>query len=647
MMNDGKKMEPSSSNTGFFQPLPTLANQWLDDVSLQRVSRVFLPPSILSSVSPGLRKFGEEVLDQQIFDWVTDAERNLPYLRGNGRDAFGRPLKSTGSELVTTEGWRKLQECGFRNGVIATGYDTGLGEYARVVQFLRLHLWEASCANTTCPGAMQDGAARLLQLHLTSPGLLNPLDTVQRRVFQNAFDHLTSRDPTEGWTSGQWMTERTGGSDVSLTETIATFDPCPPPDSTPLADTEEGIPLGPWSISGFKWFSSATDSQMAILLARTAPDKGVSAFYAPMRKGTRGGKGGELNGVIIQRLKNKLGTQSLPTAELELKNMRGWLIGEEGKGIQEIATVLNITRVHSAVASMGYLGRGLGIAKAYALVREVGVGRGRRARLCEHPLHMRTLANITVEYHGLMLLTFFTLSILGVDEHPQGGATEGNKGALGVPKERVGPLLRVLSSLHKAYVCETAIPLVYGCMQALGGVGYLLNSESEQMNVARLFRDACVLAIWEGTTDVLASDTLRALKKKESLEAVDWFVKHSLSGAAGKLSKEMGDGAEKVSSEWGALRTRLKTEKAETLLPEARQLVFRIAEILITSLYLIDMGSNPGREIEAMCLRYMVKRGLVGQGVSSGVETEGLEMDAAIVYGSTQTTFMKQGGSKL
>lgn len=130
---------------------------------------------------------------------------------------------------------------------------------------------------------MQDGAARLLQHQLGKADL----DPTHRTVFQNASNHLISRVPGYAWASGQWMTERAGGSDVSQTETIATYAPYPQGTDPPLANADESIPLGPWSISGFKWFSSATDSSMAILLAKTTPDKGVSAFLAPMRKHTQ------------------------------------------------------------------------------------------------------------------------------------------------------------------------------------------------------------------------------------------------------------------------------------------------------------------------------------------------------------------------
>ncbi|KAI0535041.1 acyl-CoA dehydrogenase/oxidase [Xylaria digitata] len=135
-------------------------------------------------------------------------------------------------------------------------------------------------------------------------------------------------DPAFAWTTGQWMTEGPSGSDVSGTEILATYNP----DSKPAIKASDGSELGPWRIDGFKWFSSATDANMMTLLTRTP--KGISTFLAPMRRFLLQrdvlGNDTELNGVHIQRLKNKLGTRALPTAELELKDVRGWLVGEDG-----------------------------------------------------------------------------------------------------------------------------------------------------------------------------------------------------------------------------------------------------------------------------------------------------------------------------
>jgi alkylation response protein AidB-like acyl-CoA dehydrogenase len=127
---------------------------------------------------------------------------------------------------------------------------------------------------------------------------------------------------------------------VSTTETIATYEP----GVRTNAKATNGNDLRPQTVSGFKWFSSATDANMSVFLARTS--KGISTFLAPMRRTLPEkdvmGYDTELNGVYIRRLKNKLGTRALPTAELELRGIRAWLIGEEGRGTKEVAAVLHI-----------------------------------------------------------------------------------------------------------------------------------------------------------------------------------------------------------------------------------------------------------------------------------------------------------------
>lgn len=440
------------------------------------------------------------------------------------------------------------------------------------------------------------------------------------------------------------MTERPGGSDVSQTETVASYEPHANDSQHLLADAQQAIPLGPWSISGFKWFSSATDSSMTILLARTTRSgkKGVSAFFAPMRRhnpaapsptGARSGT--ELNGVRISRLKDKMGTKSLPTAELELRGMRAWLIGEEGAGIPEIATILTITRVHSCVGALGYLGRGLAVAKAYSLVREVGAHKGQRVGLSQSPLHMRTLATMTSEYHAMMLLTMYTTYLLGLEEHGSAATAPSSADAafprvLRPPPEHITPLLRVLSSLAKSYICKHAIPLMYGCMESLGGVGYLNNTESEHLNLSRVFRDLCVLATWEGTTDVLATDTLRALRHpragRASLDALEWLFSTAEVGGS-RLPLQ----ALKV---WRDIRTRLEgNETQERLIADARDLCFSLAECIMAVLLSIDVASDGNAAVEAMGRRFLEKKGLLDPAAVGNSASSTLELDSAIVFG--------------
>jgi alkylation response protein AidB-like acyl-CoA dehydrogenase len=487
---------------------------------------------------------------------------------------------------------------------------------------------------------MQDGAARLLQTHLTTPVLASRLSDEEKSVFQNAFDHLISRDASYAWTSGQWMTERTGGSDVSLTETTAVRQL---KNEVQLASKQEQILLGPWSINGFKWFSSATDSRMTILLARTQKG-GISTFMAPMRRhdpqaktatGLPKSDGEALNGVRIQRLKNKSGTQSLPTAELALEDMRGWLVGQEGRGIHEVSTILNLTRIHSTVAAMSYVGRGLAIARAYARVREIGAGKGSRMKLTESSLHMRTLAKMTAEYRRLMLLTIFTSYVLGVTEH-EGTSDANTSGALKAltPQPKLAPaLLRVLTQLSKAYVCKPAVSLLFSCMESLGGVGYLLNEEQEYLNVARLHRDCAVLPIWEGTTDVLSTDFIRALKHakggKDSLDALEEVIKKGFE-FRGKSAKP--DGWDPV-KEWQGLRGRIERESAAELMSEARDILWSVGDLLVAVLLYVDVSSDGDVVASDIFSRFLEEKGVVDKQRKLSA-SEGLTRDIAIVYGT-------------
>jgi len=226
-----------------------------------------------------------------------------------------------------------------------------------------------SSALVTCPFAMTDGAARLLSRHLAPPRSVPQTQALDftavtltedereaetsRRVFKRAYNRLTSRFPNIRWTNGQWMTERPGGLDGARTETTAVYRPF----SGPMAERPEQE-MGPWVVNGHKFFSSATDSDMAIFLARTEGNKRLSAFYAPMRM-----PNGDSNGVRITRLKPKMGTRALPSAEIELKGMRAWLIGHEGDGIREISTILGVTRVHNSICAVSFMRRALSVAK--------------------------------------------------------------------------------------------------------------------------------------------------------------------------------------------------------------------------------------------------------------------------------------------
>jgi alkylation response protein AidB-like acyl-CoA dehydrogenase len=293
-------------------------------------------------------------------------------------------------------------------------------------------------------------------------------------------DRLTTRDADRAWTSGQWMTETIGGSDVSRTQTEARRDG------------------GRWRLSGTKWFTSATTSEMALTLARpegaAEGSRGLALFRIHRML-----EDGQRNAIVVRRLKDKLGTRSLPTAELELQGALAHPVGDplEGGGVRKIATMLNITRIHNALGSVGALGRGLAWARAYANVREVF-----GAPLHSLPAHRATLTDLAVDHAATLALVLRCCELTGRVE--KGTASEADV-----------ILLRGLTPVTKLVTARWAVAGVAEAMEAVGGVGYC-----EDSTIPALVRNTHVQPIWEGTTNVLSLDLLRAEVRSGSVEAL-------------------------------------------------------------------------------------------------------------------------------
>jgi putative acyl-CoA dehydrogenase len=455
--------------SGFFQDPPKLGNQYDDDTFLRAYLRWRLPAKMLTELEPDLQRLGHRAVTDILALGESAEEsppRHVPY------DGWGRRV----DRIETSEAWRELDRISATEGIVATGYERRHGAHSRIDQFARLYLFAPSSALYSCPLAMTDGAARFLEVH--GDESLKPV-----------FAHLTSRDPSEFWTSGQWMTERTGGSDVGSTSTLARFD--------------EG---GTYRLHGSKWFTSATTSQLAMTLARIegapAGSQGLSVFLINLRD-----TDGRLRQIRIERLKDKLGTRALPTAELTLDGTPAQLVGGAGDGVRKIATLFNITRVYNAVAAVAGMRRAIALATDYA--------RRRRAfgkPLIEHPLHVETLAELVLEARAAFLLAFRVVELLGKDEC--GDATESES-----------RLLRFLIPVAKLYTAKQAIAVASEALEAFGGAGYL-----EDTGIPRLLRDAQVLSIWEGTTNILSLDALRAIDRSNVLTEWAADVRRRLAG---------------------------------------------------------------------------------------------------------------------
>ncbi|BDG10682.1 acyl-CoA dehydrogenase family protein [Anaeromyxobacter paludicola] len=434
----------------FFQEAPRLGNQLDEDALLREYLSRRLPAGMLSGVHEELRQLGE--LGGGALYAFQQADRlNEPRLVSF--DPWGRRV----DRIELTPLWREAAALSARHGLVAEAYERRYGEWSRVLQMAKVYLVDASLDVYSCPLAMTDGAARTL------------LDLGPAHLVDRAVPRLTSRDPERMWTSGQWMTERTGGSDVGLTETVARRDG------------------GAWRLWGTKWFTSATTAEVALTLARPegapAGGRGLALFYLELRD-----EAGRPNGVALNRLKDKLGTRKVPTAELSLEGAVAEPVAGLSDGVRHMASMLNVTRTWNAVGAVAGMRRAVALARDYAR-RRVAFG----APLLAKPLHAETLAALEAELEAGFLLAFRAVELLG---HREAGAAS----------EAGRALFRLLTSVVKLTTGKQAVAVASEALECFGGAGYV-----EDTGLPRLLRDAQVLPIWEGTTNVLSLEALRAL----------------------------------------------------------------------------------------------------------------------------------------
>lgn len=432
----------------FVQSPPRLGNQYQDDRFLRSYLRRVLPPEVMQAIELDLKELGRlaggELYDLQIEDRLSEPQL-LHW------DAWGNRI----DRIAVTPLWQRVAPIAARFGLIGIPYERAHGRYSRIHQFASVFLFHPSSDVYTCPLAMTDGAARTLSV------------TGNAKLIERAIPRLTSRDPAQAWTSGQWMTESTGGSDVGTSCTTAQRDA-----------------TGAWRLHGKKWFTSAITAQMALTLARPegngAGGSGLAMFYVETRDAE-----GRLNHIRVERLKDKLGTRKVPTAELLLEGARAELVGESRNGTRAIEPMLVVTRAWNSVTSVAFMRRAVTLAKAYANERSAF-----GAKLNDLPLHIETLADLEVETRGAFLLAFEFVALLGRLEANELSAEQ-------------AALLRLLTPVSKLLTAKQAVAVVSEAIEAFGGAGYV-----EDTGLPAILRDTQVLPIWEGTTNVLALDAV-------------------------------------------------------------------------------------------------------------------------------------------
>ncbi|HEX7666090.1 MAG TPA: acyl-CoA dehydrogenase family protein, partial [Polyangiaceae bacterium] len=351
----------------FFQTPPSLGNQYLQDRLLRSYLERVLPDDVRKAIEPELTELGE-LSGGELYRNLNATRDDEPQI--THWDPWGKRI----DHIELTPHWKIMQKIAAEKGLVAAGYEKKHGRFARTQQFALTYVVDPSSAIYSCPLAMTDGAAKTL------------ITSKNQGIVGRAVPRLTSRDPNRAWTSGQWMTERTGGSDVAISETVAKADPNHP---------------GKFRLYGTKWFTSATTSQMALTLARPEGNPpgggGLALFYVE----TKNDDGSLREGIQVNRLKDKLGTRMVPTAELTLDGVLAEAVTGTKDGIKNITPMLQITRTWNAVGATAGMRRTLALARDYAKKR-VAFG----ASLDKKPLHTDTLAQMHAEYEGAFLLTF-------------------------------------------------------------------------------------------------------------------------------------------------------------------------------------------------------------------------------------------------
>lgn len=328
----------------------------------------------------------------------------------------------------------------------------------------------------TCPVAMTAGVALVLERFDDGPdGSLSEF-----------FDRLTAREYDDLLQGAMFLTERQGGSDVGATETVA-------------ERTDDG-----WELTGEKWFCSNVDSGAILTLARTpdAPDgtEGLSLFLVP---GTT--SNGERDGAFVRQLKDKLGTVSVPTGEVEFREAEAYLVGELESGFRYMSEMLNLERIANAFASCGLIGRALLESKVRAANREAFGN-----PIDRYPLMRRDLVEMAVAHEAATAFAFDAGRAF--DRYHRGD-------------EDAFALMRLLVPIAKSRTGRMAVDVASYAMEIHGGNGYVNDFVTN-----RLLRDAQVLPIWEGTSNILSLDVLRALAREDAHEPALELTRHRLDG---------------------------------------------------------------------------------------------------------------------
>ncbi|MEW6636607.1 MAG: acyl-CoA dehydrogenase family protein [Actinomycetota bacterium] len=410
---------------------------------------------------PEVRALGRLVGSARLQEWTRLASEYPPVLRTH--DRYGHRI----DEVEFHPAWHRLMDAAVAEGLHGLPWREP-GPNAHLVRAAKYVVWatqpdQGSC----CPVTMTYAAVPALRQEPGLAGRFEPLLTSRDYDFG-----LRPPESKRGLISGMAMTEKQGGSDVRANTTRA----------EPNDD-------GTYRITGHKWFCSAPMSDLFLVLAQ-APG-GLTCFLLP-----RVLPDGERNRMHLQRLKDKLGNRSNASSEVEYDGAVAWRVGEEGRGVRTIIEMVNMTRLDCVIGAAGGMRWGLHQAVHHAAHRRA-FGR----RLIEQPLMRNVLADLSVESEAATTLALRLAS--AVDRALAGDEVE-------------VAFKRIAVALSKYWVTKRWPAHAAEALECLGGNGYV-----EESGMPRLYREAPLQSIWEGSGNVAALDVLRAMRREpRTIEAI-------------------------------------------------------------------------------------------------------------------------------
>jgi len=426
----------------------------------------------LFDADPSCRGLLELHLDPGLFAHLLPHLTRLGAMAGAELDELAliadkNPSRLKGQEVEKNPAYRNLEEVAFgQYGLAAMSHRGGvLGwpeQMPPAAKYALSYLYVQAEFGVCCPLSMTDALTRTIR-KFADPALV-----------ARYLPGLTSQDMDLLTQGAMFMTEQQAGSDVGLISTIA---------------KKQGEY---WTLHGDKWFCSNADAGLALVLARpeAAPNgtAGLSLFLLP-----RTLPDGSANHYQIVRLKDKLGTRAMPSGEIKLEGAHAWLVGDPQQGFKQMADMINMSRLSNGMRAAGLMRR--------ALTEALFVARNRKAfgkYLVELPLMRRQLLKLMLPAEAARSVLFF---ISGELQKADAG------------DEAARRIVRLMTPLIKFRACRDARKVTGDAMEVRGGVGY-----TEEWSDPRLLRDAHLGSIWEGTSNIVALDVLRAIRREHCLE---------------------------------------------------------------------------------------------------------------------------------